>query len=135
VPLAPATSDRLRLAALARDTALSVAGVVALDAGTARTFVTAGAGEVVRGVTCVAAPAGGFDVGLQLVCELVPLHPLGDRVRAALEAAAAGAALSAESVTIRVTDVVDPHAPDVAERDAVREAIAARADAQAQAAS
>jgi len=105
-----AASTRLRLAALARDTALSVPGVDDLDAGTARTFLTAGAGEIVWGVNCVVAPEGGYDLSLQLVCELVPLHPLGERVRAAVEAAAADDEMIAQTVTIRITDVVDPAA-------------------------
>jgi hypothetical protein len=108
LPTQFAASDRLRLATLARDTALTVPGVHALDPGPARAFVTAGAGEIVGGVNCVVAPQGGFDLSLQLVCELVPLHPLGDRVRAAIEAAASDEQLIAQTVTIRITDVVAP---------------------------
>ena len=103
-----AASDRLRLAAIARDTALAVPGVDALDPGPTRMFFTAGAAEIVQGVSCVAAPEGGYDLSLQLVCELQPLHALGERVRAAVEAAAADAELVAQSVTLRVTDVVEP---------------------------
>ena len=108
MPTPFAASDRLRIATLARDAALTVAGVDGLDAGPARTFVTAGAGEVVGGVNCVAAPEGGYDVSLQLVCEIVPLHPLADRVRDAIAAATAEEQLVAQTVTIRITDVVEP---------------------------
>ena len=108
MPIPLPASDRLRLATLVRDTALTVTGVDGLDAGPTRTFVTAGAGEIVGGVNCVAAPEGGYDVSLQLVCELVPLHPLADRVRAAIKAAASDERLIAQSVTIRITDVVEP---------------------------
>jgi hypothetical protein len=103
-----AASARLQLAALARETALAVPGVAELDPGTPRTYFTAGAGEIVWGVNCVAAPEGGYDLTLHLVCELVPLRPLGDRVRAAVAAAASGAEMIAQTVTIRITDVVDP---------------------------
>ena len=110
MPAQLVASDRVRLAALTRDVALAVPGVRALDAGPARRFFTAGAGEIVSGVNCVAAPEGGFDLSLQLVCDLVPLRPVAERVRAAVETAAAGAEMIARSVTIRVTDVVEPAA-------------------------
>ena len=39
-------------------------------------------------MSCVAAPAGGYDVSLRLICGLVALHPLGERIRAAVMRAA-----------------------------------------------
>ncbi len=106
-PTQGATSPRLTLAALARDTALAVDGVVALDAGAGGLFVTAGGGARVPGVRCLAAPEGGYDVALRLVCRLVPLHPLAETVRRAVAAAAAGTHLELATVTITVADVVD----------------------------
>jgi hypothetical protein len=106
-PAHGATSPRIALAALARDTALAVAGVVALDAGIGGLFVTAGGGERVPGVRCLAAPEGGYDVALRLVCRLVPLHPLAETVRRAVATAATAAHLELATVTITVADVVD----------------------------
>jgi hypothetical protein len=101
------TSPRLALAALARDTALAIDGVVELDAGPGRLFVTAGGGERVPGVRCLAAPEGGYDVALRLVCRLVPLPALADTVREAVFTAATMAQLELATVTITVADVVD----------------------------
>jgi hypothetical protein len=100
-------SPRLALAALARDTALSVDGVVSLDAGAGGLFVTAGGGERVPGVRCLAAPEGGYDVALRLVCRLVPLRPLAETVRQAVVGAATVAHLELATVTITVADVTD----------------------------
>jgi hypothetical protein len=100
-------SPRLALAALARDTALAIDGVVALDAGIGGLFLTAGGGESVAGVRCLAAPGGGYDVALRLVCRLVPLRVLADTVRQAVIAAATVAGLELSTVTITVADVVD----------------------------
>jgi hypothetical protein len=100
-----APSPRVQLAALARDTALAIENVVALDAGAGGLFVTAGGGVGVPGVRCLAAPEGGYDVSLRLVCRLVPLPALADRVRAAIVTAAAIAQLDLATVTITVADV------------------------------
>jgi hypothetical protein len=61
-------------------------------------------------VNCATAPEGGFDLSLRLVCELVPLYAVGERVRAAVEAAAADAQLIAQTVTIRIVDIIAPDA-------------------------
>ncbi|HEY3772685.1 MAG TPA: hypothetical protein VGL69_06825 [Solirubrobacteraceae bacterium] len=103
-------SPRLALAGLARDTALAIDGVVALDAGTGGLFVTAGGGDSVPGVRCLAAPEGGYDVALRLVCRLVPLPALAERVRMAVATAAKTAGLNAATVTITVADVVEESA-------------------------
>ena len=67
-------SERVRLARAARQAALTVRGVRAMDAGPAGTFVTgAGDGERLVGVTCIAAPEGGYEVSLSLVVGLVRL--------------------------------------------------------------
>jgi len=69
-------SDRVRLARAARQAALAVRGVRAMDAGSAGTYVTgADDGERLDGVTCIAAPEGGYEVSLRLVADLVALHP------------------------------------------------------------
>ena len=44
----------------------------------------AGDGERLEGITCVAAPEGGYEVSLRLTAGLVALYPLGDRVQAAV---------------------------------------------------
>lgn len=98
-------SPRLALAALARDTALAVDGVLALDPGAGGLFVTAGGGERVPGVRCLAAPEGGYDVALRLVCRLVPLPALAERVREAVTLAARVANLELATVMITVADV------------------------------
>ncbi|HLI61547.1 MAG TPA: hypothetical protein VKV21_17970 [Solirubrobacteraceae bacterium] len=103
----PAPGARIALAALARDVALTVNGVAGLDDGPAGLFVTAGGGERIGGVRCVAAPEGGYEVSLRLVCELVPLLDLADRVRAAVTEAARAAELRLASVTITIADVVE----------------------------
>lgn len=100
-------SPRIALAALARDVALMVDGVVALDDGPAGLFVTAGGGERVGGVRALAAPEGGYDLSLRLVCALVPLHPVAERVRAAIVEAARAAELDLATVTITVADVTE----------------------------
>jgi hypothetical protein len=102
---AQAGSDRVRLARLARDAALRVPGVAGTDAGRTGRFVTVGDGQHLPGVLCVAG-TGGYDVSLRLVCELVPLAELGERVRAAVRRSAAG--LPLESVSIHVAGLVGP---------------------------
>jgi hypothetical protein len=111
-PLLGGPSPRVRLAQLARETALATPGVVDLDSGPTGTFCTVGAGHRIGGVTCSTAPGGGFDLSLRLVCELVPLHAVADRVRAGIEAAAteagtAGQPLIVKSVTILIADVAE----------------------------
>ena len=108
LPVLGAASPRVRLAQLARGAALATPGVDGLDAGPAGAFCTAGAGYRVGGVTCTTAPEGGFDVSLRLRCELVPLHDVADRVRAAVEQAAAEQGLTVRSVSILITDVTEP---------------------------
>lgn len=61
------------------------------------------------GVAVVAAPGGGYEVTVRVVAEPVPLTPMGDEVRARVEAAVAEAGLSGElaSVTAEVVDIVE----------------------------
>jgi pimeloyl-ACP methyl ester carboxylesterase len=102
----PGESERVRLARATRDAALRVPGVVGADAGALGGFMTAaGDGERLEGVTCVAAPGGGYDVSLRLVCDLVALQPLGERVRAAAGKAAAKAGITLGSVSVHVAEI------------------------------
>ena len=105
-PTSTAPSARVRLAQLAHDAALLLDGVRSLDTGTAGTFLTAGGGARVPGVVATVAPEGGYDVSLRLVCALVPLPALTDRVRDAVHIIAAEAGLAVQTVTILVTDVL-----------------------------
>lgn len=108
VPVIGGPSPRVRLAQLARDTALAIPGVADLDAGPTGTFGTVGGGRHVGGVTCATAPEGGFDLAMRIVSRLVPMMPLGDRVRAAIQRAAmAEEGLGVASVSILIADVVD----------------------------
>jgi hypothetical protein len=99
-------SERVRLARAARQAALTVRGVRALDAGPAGTFVTgASHGERLDGVTCIAAPEGGYEVSLRLIAGLVPLHPLAERVRAAVVRVASFAVIELVSVSVHFADL------------------------------
>ena len=100
---------RLRLAQLSRDAALRVRGVARLDPGPAGLFVTAGGGETVEGVVCVAS-ADGYDVSVRAVCELVVLHHAARQVQDAIRLAARVAGVALGRVDVTVTDIVDPGA-------------------------
>ena len=105
-PLGVGESERLRLARLAHDAALGVQGVVALGADPAGGFVTVGGGRRIEGVLCLAAGAGAYDVSLNLVCRLVPLLALGERVEHAVESAGATAGIPVARVTVRIAQVL-----------------------------
>jgi hypothetical protein len=99
-------SDRVRLARAARQAALTVCGVRAMDAGPAGTFMTAaGDGERLPGVTCIAAAEGGYELSLRLVAGLAALHPLGERVRAAVVRVASFAGIELADVTVHFADL------------------------------
>jgi hypothetical protein len=101
-----AESDRVRLARAARQAALTVRGVRAVDAGAAGMFMTgAGDGERLEGVTCIAAPEGGYEVCLRLVADLIALRPLGERVRAAVARVASFAGIELASVSVHFAGV------------------------------
>jgi uncharacterized alkaline shock family protein YloU len=105
-----AQSPRLRLARLARHAALGVPGVTGTDSGPGGIFVTVSGDERLEGVTCVATKGGGYEVSLQLICALVPLPALADRVRGAVASMAARAGLPVSSVSVRVVAVTEPGA-------------------------
>jgi hypothetical protein len=104
-------SERVRLARLARAAALRMPGVASVDAGPTGLFFTAGGGERLDGVTCVAASGGGYDVSLRLRCELVPLHELADAVKTAVSHDASLAGIALADVSVLITDVVEPERP------------------------
>jgi hypothetical protein len=107
-PVTSGPSDRVRIAQIARETALAMPDVVDLDPGFGGRFVTVGGGIRVDGVVSVVAPEGGYDVSLRLVSEMVALHPLGDRVRAAIHTAAVDAGLVVASVSILIVEIAEP---------------------------
>ena len=72
------------MARLALDAARSLDGVVDATSGRGR-WVTPDRNGVVSGAIAVVRPDGRFDVELHLVAGLVPLHPLGDRIRERVE--------------------------------------------------
>jgi hypothetical protein len=99
-------SERVRLARAARQAALAVRGVRAMDAGPAGTFVTgAGDGERLVGVACIAAPEGAYEVSLSLVVDLVALEPLAQRVRSAVVRVASFAGIGLADVGIHFADL------------------------------
>jgi hypothetical protein len=101
-------SERVRLARAARQAALTVRGVRGTDAGPAGLFFTAaGGGERLEGVTCIAAPEGGYEVSLRLVVGLVALGPLGERVRAAVSRVASFAGIELASMSVYIADLIE----------------------------
>lgn len=108
----PAGSERVRLARLARDAALRVPGVVGTDTGVNGVFVTVGGGERLEGVICAATTDGGYELSLRLVCELVPLVALGERVKAAVQRAATLVGIGVDSVSVHVAALVGGHSED-----------------------
>ena len=101
-------SDRVRLARAARQAALTVRGVRGADTGPAGLFFTAaGDGERLAGVTCIAAPEGGYEVSLRLVAALVALGPLGERVQTAVIRVASFAGIQLASVSVHFADLIE----------------------------
>jgi len=103
-------SERFRLARLARDAALRVPGVVGTDPGPAGLFVTVDRGERLEGVLCVATQSGGYEVSLRLVCGLIPLLALGERVKTAVQRTATSAEISLDSVSVHVAALAEMEA-------------------------
>ncbi len=99
-------SDRVRLAGVALTAALGVPGVLAAQTDPLGTRVTeTSAGERLEGVSCVAAPAGGYDVSLRLICGLVALQTLGERIRAAVMRAGVIAGITVQSVSVHFAEL------------------------------
>jgi hypothetical protein len=104
---APVGSERFRLAQLARAAALRIPAVTGTDTGPIGTFLTAGGGERVNGVLCVATKAGGYEVSLRLICSPVPLTALGEQVRAAVTRASQLADIPLDKVNVHIADVTE----------------------------
>ncbi|MGI8749751.1 MAG: hypothetical protein ACR2J6_04250 [Thermoleophilaceae bacterium] len=85
----------MRLATLALSAALGVAGVVCGHDGGDGRYATAVPGLVLPGVVVAAQRAGRYTVDLYLTASLVPLRPLGDRVREAVSERARSGGLEA----------------------------------------
>ena len=105
---ARSSSDRVRLARVALESALAVPGVVRGEPGPRVARVTADGSELLSGVSAIAQSDGRYEIDLRLVARLVPLSPLADNVRAHVHAAAARAVLATTlgSVDIEFADVV-----------------------------
>lgn len=103
------TSKRMELAALALEAALSTPDVVAGHPGPNASAVTASPSGLLQGVVVAAVAGGGYTVDLHLVARPVPLHPLGDAVRARIErrSQTAGLADLLGTVTVSFEDVVE----------------------------
>jgi hypothetical protein len=54
---------------------------------------------------CIAVPEGGYEVSLRLVAGLVPLHPLGERVKAAVVRVANFANIHVADVSVHFADL------------------------------
>jgi hypothetical protein len=102
------SSERVRLARVALQAALSVPGVVRGDSGRMHVHATpVGDSERLDGVMCAALAEGGYEVALRLVAQPVPLQPLarriGERVERSAGVAGLGAAL--RSVSVHFADI------------------------------
>ena len=86
-------------------------GVVRTDVGPAGLFVSAGDGERVEGVTCVAAGDGGYEISLRLVCALTPLRRSPSRCARVLRKRSP-AGIPVASVNVQVADVAGPEPSD-----------------------
>lgn len=102
-------SERVRLARLAEQAARGVPGVVGGLEGRVRLWVTVDRGERIPGVVVAAVGEGRHAVTLHLIARPVPLHPLGDSVRAAVETAAdvAGLATALGPVDVAFEDLAE----------------------------
>jgi hypothetical protein len=100
-------TERVRLARLARDVALTVPGVVDLDSGPRGLHVTLDGGCRIEGVRCVATDTGAYEVSLRLICGLVALPTLGSAVRSRVAGKAARGGLPVDSVLVHVAGVVE----------------------------
>ncbi len=107
----PVESERFCLARLARDAALRVPGVTGTDTGPIGAFITVSGGERLEGVMCVATRDGGYEVTLRLVCELVPLLEVGERVKDAVQRTAALAEIALQSVSVHVAALAETEQP------------------------
>jgi hypothetical protein len=105
-------SPRVELARVALTAALAVDGVVAGNTGPGGFYVTGEGPGQLAGVVAVAEPEGRYSIDLYVTAGLVPLHALGDAVRARVHeaAAAAGMADRLGQVGVAIIDVAEPRA-------------------------
>lgn len=84
-------------------------GVVRGHGGRAGLAFVNDGGERLQGVVATTLPDGRVGVELHLATELVPLHPLGETVRSAVEAAVAAGGLGDRlgPVEVRFEDVLE----------------------------
>lgn len=84
-------------------------GVVGLRPGALGLGMTSGGGHRVDGVVVTALRDGRYEVDLHLVCALVPLPPLAERVRAAVLGGsdAAGFGDAVGPVHVRFEEIAD----------------------------
>lgn len=103
-------SDRVRLAVLALDAALSLDGVASPDAGPHGMHVTASRAGAIVGALVVAEPGGRYSIDLGLRARLVPLDALADTVRESVTRAVTSAGLEARlgAISVIFHDVTDP---------------------------
>jgi hypothetical protein len=107
-PVGVTGSERVRLAALAREVAMRVPGVVGTDPGAAGFYVTMAGQQRLEGVRCVASARGGYEVSLRLVCALVPLPALAAAVRSRVLTTASRAGLPVRAVSVHIAGVAGP---------------------------
>lgn len=108
-------SRRLRLALLAARAAQGTAGVSGLVADPRGVHATVSPSGTLPGVGITALPGGRFEVALHLRSELVPLYPLGDRVRKEITRVAVEAGLGSAlgPISVEFEDVSHPLAHPV----------------------
>jgi len=126
-------SPRVRVAHLALDAALNVAGVQGADAGPDGLCLTGDPHrETLRGVSVVAQPGGRYSVDLCLIAGIVPLIELAAEVRRRVRARVAREGLGDElgDVNVQFSEVLS--AAEIAEQAAREHAAqqAAAADAE-----
>ena len=110
-------SPRVRLAHLALDAALNVAGVQGADAGPSGLCVTGDPpGEPLRGVSVIAQPGGRYTVDLCLIAGIVPLIELAAEVRRRVHARVAREGLGDQlgDVNVQFSEVLS--AAEIAEQ-------------------
>jgi len=109
-----APTVRVRLAELAVAGALSVNGVSAMAADPRGVHKTPATGGELTGVGAAVTVDGRYEVTLHLRAELVPLHPLAERVRESVQRMASRARLgdALGAVSISFEDVAHPLAAE-----------------------
>lgn len=102
-------TERIELAGLALEAALSTPGVIASHPGPNASAVTASPSGLLRGVVVAAVAGGRYTVDVHLIARPVPLHALADAVRARIQHRSQVAGLGGvlDTVSVRFEDVVE----------------------------